>query len=35
VKPVDFAQLRSLLARVAAGYCTDRRRTAVGSESDG
>ena len=34
VKPVDFAELRSLLARVAAGYCTDRRRTAVGSESD-
>jgi two-component system CheB/CheR fusion protein len=35
VKPVDFAQLRSLLARVAAGYCTDRRQTTVGSESDG
>jgi len=35
VKPVDFAQLRSLLARVAAGYCTDRRQATVGSESDG
>ena len=35
LKPVDFAELRSLLARVAAGFCTDRRRPAVGSESVG
>jgi PAS domain S-box-containing protein len=34
VKPVDFAELRALLARVAAGHCADRRQPASSEATD-